>query len=168
MKVNFHIGKRKSTLRDIIIISACLAFIVSFLSDISKIEEKKVWCFVDEVTRFLNSESIEEVKLKILEIRLCRAQKAVDSGISDFKNNYEIITGKKWKPVEIVPPLYSEQDTDEKVCYTDDCKALGGSIRLCSQWVEGCEGTPVEYEELENLIFKFDKPTKNMVEFFRF
>jgi hypothetical protein len=32
-----------------------------------------------------------------------------------------------WKPV------------DESVCYTDECKKLGGEMRLCAPWVSECK-----------------------------
>jgi hypothetical protein len=165
--LNFHFGKKKTSLKDMVIVSAILAIIVGSVSQITNLTEKKVWCAIDQLTRRLNNDTLEDVKLKIPEILSCRAQKAIDNGEDDYKKNYEIITGKRWKPVEIAPPLYSEETIDQTICYTGPCQTLGGAIRLCSQWIEGCEGTPVEYEELIQPEFKLDKPIKTMVEFFR-
>jgi len=30
------------------------------------------------------------------------------------------------------------------VCYTDECKALGGEIRLCAPWVDNCPSDVVK------------------------
>jgi hypothetical protein len=166
--LNFHIGKKKTSLKDMMIVSAILAIVVGGIASFTNLPKQKVWCAIDQLTRRLNNDTLEDVKLKINEIIACRAQEAIDKGEKDFKKYYEIITGKRWKPVEITPPLYSEQPIDEKVCYTGPCQDLGGQMRLCSQWVEGCEGTPVEYEELSLPDLKLDKPTKPMVEFFKF
>ena len=42
------------------------------------------------------------------------------------------------KPVEIPAPIFSEKPVDESVCYTEECKSLGGEMRLCAPWVSGC------------------------------
>lgn len=166
--LNIRFGKTKSSVKDLMIVSAILAIVVGGIAQFTNMPEEKVWCALDQLTRHLNISILEETKLKIIEIVKCRAQKAVDKGIDDYKNNYEIITGKKWKPVEITPPLYSEMDIDSKVCYTDDCTALGGEMRLCSQWVDGCEGVPVEFESLKNPEIGLDKPQDTMLKFFKF
>jgi len=166
--INFQIGKKKSSLKDIMIVSATLAIVVGGIAQFTNMPKQKVWCAVDQLTRGLNIDILEETKLKIIEIVRCRAQQAVDKGIDDYKNNYEIITGKRWRPVEITPPLYSELDIDRKLCYTDDCASLGGEIRLCSQWVEGCKGVPIDFESLGNPEFELDKPKNTMLKLFKF
>ena len=150
------------------IVSAILAIVVGGIAQFTNMPKEKVWCAVDQLTRQLNIDILEETKLKIIEIVRCRAQQAVDKGIDDYKNNYEIITGKKWKPVEITPPLYSEEEIDKTVCYTGPCQELGGAIRLCSQWVDGCKGVPIDFESLENPEFELDKPKNTMLKLFKF
>ena len=150
------------------ILSAILAIVVGGIASFTNLPKQKIWCAIDQLTRRLNNDTLEDVKLKIDEILTCRAQEAIDNGEDDFKKYYEILTGKRWKPVEITPPLYSEEAIDPTVCYTGPCQALGGAIRLCSQWIEGCEGTPVEYEELVQPEFRLDKLPKDKVEFFKF
>jgi hypothetical protein len=166
--INFHIGKKRTSLKDMMILSAILAIVVGGIASFTNLPKQKIWCAIDQLTRRLNNDTLEDVKLKIDEILTCRAQEAIDKGEDDFKKYYEILTGKRWKPVEITPPLYSEEAIDLTVCYTGPCQALGGAIRLCSQWIEGCEGTPVEYEELVQPEFRLDKLPKDKVEFFKF
>ena len=160
--INFQIGKKKPSMKDMLIVSGVLAFIVSGVAAFTNMPKEKVWCAIDQLTRPLNISILEDVKLKIDEIIACRAEEAVGGAIEEYKKR----TG--WKPVEITPPLYSEDPVDTKVCYTDDCKSLGGAIRLCSQWLPGCEGTPVEYEKLVSPEFRLDKLPKDKVEFFKF
>ena len=166
--INFHIGKKKTSLKDMMILSSILAIVVGGIASFTNLPKQKIWCAIDQLTRRLNNDTLEDVKLKIDEILTCRAQEAIDKGEDDFKKYYEILTGKRWKPVEITPPLYSEEAIDPTVCYTGPCQTLGGAVRLCSQWIEGCEGTPVEYEDLVQPELKLDKLPKDKVEFFKF
>jgi len=57
----------------------------------------------------------------------------VDEAISE----YERLTGD-YGNVKIPLPIYNEYEVDENVCYSDECKSLGGEMRLCSPWVDSC------------------------------
>ena len=57
----------------------------------------------------------------------------VDKAIYD----YERLTGDDGS-VKIASPRYSERPVDPSVCYTDECRALGGEIRLCAPWALDC------------------------------
>jgi hypothetical protein len=129
---NFQIGKKKTSMKDMMIISGVLLFVVSGIAAFTNLPKEKAWCAVDQLTRPLNIDILEDVKLEIEEIRACRAEKAVGDAIEKFKKE----TG--WKPVEILPPRYSEKPIDTTVCYTDDCKSLGGEMRLCAPWLDDC------------------------------
>ena len=129
---NFSFGKKKPSMKDMLIISGVLAFVVTTLAEFIHIPEKKIWCAVDQITRPLNIEKLEEVKLKIDEIIACRAEKAVGDAIEKYKKE----TG--WKPVEILPPRYSEKPVDTTVCHSKECQSLGGEMRLCAPWVDDC------------------------------
>ena len=159
---NFQIGKKKVSTKDMMIVSGVLAFVVSGVASFSNLPKQKIWCGIDQLTRPLKIAILEDVKLKIDEIIACRAKQTVDDAIDKFKKQ----TG--WKPVQITPPLYSEEAVDPIVCYTDNCQSLGGQMRLCSQWIPGCEGTPIEYEKLQDPKFDLDKPQGNMVKLFKF
>ena len=67
------------------------------------------------------------------EVQSCRAKDAVDAALEE----YEKQTGGK--VVKIPAPIYSEKPIDTSVCFTDECKSLGGEMRLCSPWVDGCK-----------------------------
>ena len=40
--------------------------------------------------------------------------------------------------IKLPKPVYSEESVDVAVCYTEECKALGGEMRLCAPWVKNC------------------------------
>ena len=117
------------------IVSGVLAFIVSGLASCVAMPEEKIWCVVDQVTRPLNIEVLEDVKLKIDEIITCRSQKAVGDAIDKVTPEYDRIieeANRKYKP------RYVEEPNDEKVCYTTECKTLAPPMRICSHWVDDC------------------------------
>ena len=61
-----------------------------------------------------------------------RIGRDVDRAIDDYwKQSGE-------KPVEVPAPIFSEKPVDESVCYTEECKSLGGEMRLCAPWVDNC------------------------------
>ena len=135
---NFHMGKKKVSTKDMFIVSGVLAFIVSGLASCVAMPEEKIWCVVDQVTRPLNIEVLEDVKLKIDEIITCRAQKAVGDAIDKVTPEYDRIieeADRKYKP------RYVEEPNDESVCYTDECKALAPPMRICAPWVDDCPKT---------------------------
>ena len=129
---NFSFGNKKPSMKDMLIISGVLAFVVTTIAEFTNLPKQKIWCAIDQITRPLNNDTLEQVKLKIDEVIACRAEKAVGDAIDKYKKK----TG--WKPVEILPPRYSEQPVDTTVCYTDECKSLGGEMRLCAPWLDTC------------------------------
>jgi hypothetical protein len=56
--LNFHFGKKKTSLKDMVIVSAILAIIVGSVSQITNLTEKKVWCAIDQLTRRLNNDTL--------------------------------------------------------------------------------------------------------------
>jgi hypothetical protein len=135
---NFHIGKKKVSTKDMFIVSGVLAFIVSGLASCVAMPEEKIWCVVDQVTRPLNIQVLEDVKLKIDEIITCRSQKAVGDAIDKVTPEYDRIieeANRKYRP------RYVEEANDEKVCYTMECKTLAPPMRICAPWVDDCPKT---------------------------
>jgi len=41
-------------------------------------------------------------------------------------------------PPRVPLPRLIEKALDTSKCYTEECKKLGGEMRLCSPWVDGC------------------------------
>ena len=130
MKFNFQFGKKKASIKTIIILS----LIVALLSSCLKIEEKHIWDIVYEYLQTYQPDSplIPELQ-KDSGIVERDVKRTVDKAIRE----YEDLT-KGTEPPIIPPPRRSEKPVDTSVCYTDECRALGGEMRICSPWVDNC------------------------------
>ena len=130
MKFNFSFGKKKASIKTILI----LTLIVASLSSCLKIEDKHIWDIIYETLVKYDPDSplIPELQ-KDPGIIERKAKRTVDKAIRD----YERLTGDDGT-VRIPSPRYSEKPVDTSVCYTDECRALGGEMRLCAPWVDNC------------------------------
>lgn len=130
MKFNFHFGKKKAHIKTIVVLS----LIIASLSSCLKIEQKHIWDIVYEYLQTYQPDSplIPELQ-KDPGIVERDVERTVDKAISD----YERLTGDDGH-VKIPPPRLSEKPVDTSVCYTDECRSLGGEIRLCAPWVDSC------------------------------
>jgi hypothetical protein len=122
------------------IIGITLTTIVASVSKCSGIDEKHLYDLIDEIQRkyFPNTE-LNEYIIKDPKLLDNRVKRDVDKAIAE----YERLTGDDGR-VRIPLPRYSEKPIDNSVCYTDECKALGGEIRLCAPWVDNCPSDVVE------------------------
>ena len=136
MKFNFTFGKKKASITTIVVLS----LIVASLSSCLKIEEKTIWDIVYEYLQTYQPDSplIPELQKNdgIVERDVKRT---VDKAIRD----YERLTGDDGT-VKMPSPRYSESAIDSSVCYTDECRALGGEMRLCSPWVDNCPSSVIK------------------------
>ena len=122
------------------IIGITLTTIVASVSKCSGIDEKHLYDLIDEIQRkyFPNTE-LNEYIIKDPKLLDNRVKRDVDKAIAE----YERLTGDDGR-VRIPSPRYSENPIDNSVCYTDECKALGGEIRLCAPWVDNCPSDVVK------------------------
>jgi hypothetical protein len=122
------------------IIGITLTTIVASLSKCTGIDEKHLYDLIDEIQRkyFPNTE-LNEYIIKDPKLLDNRVKRDVDKAIAE----YERLTGDDGR-VRIPSPRYSEKPIDNSVCYTDECKALGGEIRLCAPWVDNCPSDVVK------------------------
>ena len=107
--------------------------VIASLSSWLKFDEKDLWKIYQVLIEKLNlqyeiPEIIDNQKRIDAKVEL-----EVDRAISE----YERLTGD-YGNVKIPSPIYTEYEVDESVCYTDECKSLGGEMRLCSPWIENC------------------------------
>ena len=117
-----------------VIFSFIIVMIIVSLSGWLKISEKDLWkIYTSILQQFgLNHELPRTESEKELESRI---ELEVDRAINNVTPEYDRIISdydRKYKP------RYSEKPVDENLCYTKDCKALGGELRICSSWVDGC------------------------------
>ena len=126
----FSFGKKKATIKTILILS----LIVAALSSFFKIEDKYIWDIIYETLVKYQPDSplIPELQ-KDPGIVERKSKRTVDKAIRD----YERLTGDNGT-VSIPSPRHSEKPVDTSVCYTSECQALGGEIRLCAPWVDDC------------------------------
>jgi hypothetical protein len=118
--------------RGVVIISI-IAIIISALSSQFKIDERQLWKIYTALIERLGLQpqlpDIKDNEKKLdAEIEL-----EVDQAI----RQYERLTGDDGY-VRIPSPRYSEKPVDTSVCYTDECKSLGGEMRICALWVDNC------------------------------
>ncbi len=147
--INFHFGNKKPDRNQIIIISIILTTLIAALSQCSGVSENTIWDFVDEIQRKYFPESvIGEIIRKDPEKIERRVKRDVDKAIKE----YERLTGDDGI-VKLPSPLYSE---------------IEGVMRLCSPWIEGCTGVPLEEYKEEKIEIKNIKVEKNTVELFKF
>jgi hypothetical protein len=116
------------------IIGITLTTLVASLSTCTGIDEKHLYDLIDEIQRkyFPNTE-LNEYIIKDPKLLDNRVKRDVDKAIAE----YERLTGDDGR-VRIPSPRYSEKPVDETVCYTDECKSLGGEMRICAPWVDNC------------------------------
>jgi hypothetical protein len=121
-------------------IGIILTSIVAVLTNCTGVGEKFWYDLIDEIQRkyFPNTE-LNEYIIKDPKLLDNRIKRDVDKAIAE----YERLTGDDGR-VRIPSPRYSEKPIDNSVCYTDECKALGGEIRLCAPWVDNCPSDVVK------------------------
>jgi hypothetical protein len=129
----FNFGKKKPDIKQYAIIGVVLSSIIAALSQCSGISTNTLWDLLDEMQRkYFPQTILNEFIIKDPEKLDRRIKRDVDGAIDDYwKQSGE-------KPVEVPAPIFSEKPVDESVCYTDECKSLGGEMGLCSTWVSGC------------------------------
>ena len=132
---NFNFGKKKPDKKQIILISIVLSGIVATLSQCSGVPQERLWDLLDEVQRTLFPQTIiNDVLLQDPGVVESRAERDVDKAIRE----YEALT-KDSEPPRVPLPRLIEKSPDEALCYTEECKKLGGEMRLCAPWLDNCK-----------------------------
>ena len=116
------------------IIAAIIIFIAASLSSWLKIDEKQFWKFYNIVIQQfgLQNQDPERHNKKAIEARI---ELSVDNAIERVTPEYDRIIKEADKRYQ---PRYVDEVNDEKVCYTDECKALAPPMRICASWVDSC------------------------------
>ena len=116
------------------IIGIILTSSVGVLTKCTGIDEIHWYDLIDEIQRkyFPNSQ-LNDYIIKDDKLLKRRIERDVDKAIKD----YEGLTNDDGRAT-IPSPRRSEKPVDTSVCYTPECQALGGEIRLCAPWVPDC------------------------------
>lgn len=129
----FNFGNKKPDIKQYVIIGIVLSSIIAALSQCTGISENKIWDLFDEIQRrHFPQTTLNDFIIKDPEKLDRRIKRDVDRAIEDYWRQ----TGEK--PAEVPAPIFSEKPVDSSVCYTEECKSLGGEMRLCAPWIENC------------------------------
>jgi hypothetical protein len=132
--LNFNFGNKRPDQKKIVLVSVVLSVLVASLSQCTGAPQERLWDLLDEVQRrFFPQTIINDVLLKNPGVVKRRVERDVDKAIRD----YERLTGYS-NETRIPLPRLIEKGVDNSVCYTKECKSLGGEMRLCSPWKEDC------------------------------
>ena len=131
---NFNFGKKKPDKKQIVLVSIALSVVIATLSQCSGAPQERFWDLLDEVQRrFFPQTIINDILLQDPGVVERRVKRDVDKAIRD----YERLTGDTGE-VRIPLPRLIEYPLDTSKCYTEECKKLGGEMRLCAPWVDNC------------------------------
>ena len=129
----FKFGKKKPDIKQYAIIGIVLSSIIAALSQCTGVSENGLWDLLDEIQRkYFPQTILNEFILKDPEKLNRRITRDVDRAIDDYWRR----TGLS--PAEVFKPRYVDEQNDESVCYTDQCKSLAPPMRLCAPWVDDC------------------------------
>ncbi len=132
---NFNFGKKKPDKKQIIFISIVLSGIVATLSQCTGVPQERLLDLLDEVQRTLFPQTIiNDVLLQDPGVVDRRVERDVDKAIRE----YERLT-KDSDPPRVPLPRLIEKASDEALCYSEECKKLGGEMRLCAPWLDTCK-----------------------------
>jgi hypothetical protein len=135
MKFNF--GSKKPTIFNYAIVGIVLTTIIATLSQCTGVTTNDLWDLLDEIQRKYFPQSIlNEFILKDPEKLNRRIIRDVDKAIRNVTPEYDRIIREADQKYQ---PKYLEKPVDDSVCYTEECKKLGGEMRICAPWVSGCK-----------------------------
>jgi len=149
MNFNFNFGKKKPDKKQLLILGVVVSTIIATLSQCTGVSENGLWDLLDEVQRkYFPQTILNDLLLQDPDKVKRRVERDVDKALLD----YQRLTGDTGE-VKLPPPLYSEID---------------GVMRLCSPWMDGCTGEPLEKLEEQKLNFEYEKPEDYKIKFFGF
>lgn len=120
-------------LRSIIISSVVILIVVS-LSGWLKMSEKDIWKFYNLIMQQFGLDR-DVIKIESEQERDARIELEVDKAINDVIPEYDRIIREADQKYQ---PRFLEKPVDESVCSSEECKKLGGEMRICAPWVENC------------------------------
>ena len=128
---NFHFGKPSK--KTIITTSIVLSSIIAALSQCSGIHENNLWDLLDEIQRkYFPQTSINRVITEDPDKVKRRVERDVTNAINDYWRQSGL------SKAEVYKPRYIEEENDETLCYSEECKSLAPPMRLCAPWLDNC------------------------------
>jgi hypothetical protein len=137
MQFNFQFGKKRPDKKQLIIVGIVVSTIIATLSQCTGVSQNGLWDLLDEIQRkYFPQSIINEIILQDPDKVNRRVIRDVDKAIRDVTKEYDRIiseSDKKYKP------QYLEEENDESLCYSEDCKKLAPPMRMCSPVFEGSD-----------------------------
>jgi hypothetical protein len=137
MQFNFNFGNKKPDKKQLIVVGVVVSTIIATLSQCTGVSQNGLWDLLDEIQRkYFPQTILNELILKDPNKIDRRVRRDVDKAINDIIPEYDRIIsdyGMKYKQ------RYMDLKNDETVCYTDECKALAPSMRICSPVFDGID-----------------------------
>jgi hypothetical protein len=135
MKFDFQFGKKKSNIFRYAIIGVILTSVIAGISQCTHIPEEKIYDIINQIQRKIPGKPLNDWIITDPILLDRRIKGDVNRAIDDITPEYNRIISDDDKKFQ---PRYSEKPVDTSVCYTDECKALGGEMRICAPWVDSC------------------------------
>jgi len=135
MKFDFQFGKKKSSIFRYAIIGVILTSVVTGISQCTHIPEEQIYDIVDQIQRKIPGKPLNDWIITDPILLDRRIKGDLNRAIDAVNPEYNRIISEYDKKYE---QRYVEYPIDKSVCYTKDCKALGGELRICAPWVDGC------------------------------
>ena len=137
MQFNFNFGKKKTDKKQLIVVGIVVSSIIATLSQCTGVSESGLWDLLDEIQRkYFPQTILNEIILQDPNKVNRRVERDVDKAIRDVTKEYDRIIAednKKYKE------KYLEEQNDESLCYSEDCKTLAPPMRICSPVFEGTD-----------------------------
>lgn len=135
MKFDFQFGKKKSSIFRYAIIGVIFTSVVTGISQCTHIPEEQIYDIVDQIQRKIPGKPLNDWIITDPILLDRRIKRDVNRAIDAVTPEYDRIITEYDKKYE---QRYIEYPIDKSVCYTKECKALGGELRICAPWVDSC------------------------------
>ena len=125
------------------ILSSVIIISIASVSAWFKIDEKYLWKIYNLIIQHfdLGTDSPRIDNEKEIEARV---ELEVDRALREVEDEYDRIIREADQKYA---PRYVDEENDETLCYTPECKALAPPMRLCSAWVPTCPDAPTSGTE---------------------
>ena len=135
MKFDFQFGKKKSSIFRYAVIGVIFTSVVTGISQCTHIPEEQIYDIVDQIQRKIPGKPLNDWIINDPILLDRRIKGDVNRAIDAVNPEYNRIISEYDKKYE---QRYIEYSIDKSVCYTDECKKLGGEMRICAPWVDSC------------------------------
>ena len=135
MKIDFQFGKKKSNIFRYAIIGVIFTSVVTGISQCTYIPKEQIYDIVDQIQRKILGKPLNDWIITDPILLDRRIKGDVNRAINAVNPEYNRIISEYDKKYE---QRYIEYSIDKSVCYTDECKKLGGEMRICAPWVDSC------------------------------